>query len=295
MVGCGFLALTLAAVLFGLASLVKSCKSEGASKGASTPASFEEDAEATPQKEETKTGLALEDLEMTSAPISGYWKEEDLAVDDEQRWIGSTCVVARDKGNIYLLTNRHCLGLEELSVADDDGYPEVINYGLQIHFPGNVIRQVKSFGILHGDVDLAWLVVDGTGVTQTIALGMPNEKLPPMRPGLDVVVVGSPIDLELRGSHTFGRISALRPYTDGIGHEVQLIQTDAAINHGNSGGPMFVKSSGRYTWVGVAVARVDAADNLGLAIGRDTVMGREEPMWFSADPSGVIQLFNAWR
>lgn len=292
--GCSGILVAMGIAMTGLSSLVKSCKGEEEG-GASTPESFEEGREVKPKQEEAKIGLALEDLEMTSAPMSGYWKEEDLVVDDEQSWIGSTCVVVRKGADLFLLTNRHCLGLESLAAADDDGSPEVIDYRLQIHFPGNVIRPVKWFGLIRGNVDLAWLLVDGTGVTQTVSLGIPKEKLPPLKPGMDVVVVGSPIDLGLRGSHTFGRISALRPFTDDVGHDVQFIQTDAAINPGNSGGPVFVKSKERYFWIGVAVAKVDAADNLGLAICRDTLVGRDQPVWFTADTSGVVKLFNTWR
>ncbi len=289
--GCGFIALALAAVLFGLAALVKSCRSDGQTEGSATPKSFDDGEHDKPRDAEVGSGFKLEELTMTSAPVSGYWKEEDLALDDEQSWIGSTCVIARDGENLFLLTNRHCLGLESLATADDDGSPEVVGYRLQVHFPGNVIRPVKMFGLIRGNVDLAWLLVDGRGVTNTVDLKVPHEKLPPLKPGMEVVVVGSPIDLGLRGSHTFGRISALRPTVDDIGREVEFIQTDAAINHGNSGGPIFAKSKDRYFWIGVAVAKVDAADNLGLAICRDTLVGRDKPVWFTADPAGVTKLF----
>jgi S1-C subfamily serine protease len=59
-----------------------------------------------------------------------------------------------------------------------------------------------------------------------------------LRPGQFVVAVGSP--LSLQNTVTFGIISAISRYgsTLGVHSRHSLIQTDAAINAGNSGGPL---------------------------------------------------------
>ena len=74
--------------------------------------------------------------------------------------------------------------------------------------------------------------------------------------GEPVAVVGSPRGLS--GTITTGVLSAIRPI-DGT----KLLQTDAAVNPGNSGGPL-IKLDG--TVVGIVVAKVVNAENLNFAI-----------------------------
>ncbi|GAA5119315.1 hypothetical protein GCM10023212_11270 [Luteolibacter yonseiensis] len=240
-------------------------------------------------------GFGLEQLELATMPMSGSWKEQDLFVDDEQKWTGSTCIVGRHGAYLIILTNRHCLGLDALGSADDDGVPEILDYQLHVHFPGEITRRVSQFALIKGGIDLAWLAVEAKGLGKYLELGFPTEKLPALRPGFEVVAVGSPIAIEFRGSHTFGRISAIRPMADELGRGFTFIQTDAAINHGNSGGPLFLKSNGRYFWIGVNTAKVDAADNLGVAISRDAIIAQPHVEWFNADAAGAVRCFNEWK
>lgn len=239
-------------------------------------------------------GLGIGELGLTSVPISGHWKEADILADDQQDWTGSTCVIGETDGYIILITNFHCLGLDALYAADDDGSPEVIEYSLNLHFPDGATRAVERFGVLDGDLDIAWLAVKAEDL-RFVALGKPI-KLPGKNPGFNVAVVGSPMGLAFEGTYTFGKISAIRSAPDSLGKEVQYIQTDAAINHGNSGGPLFIQvGEERYLWAGVAVARVDAADNLGMAISAESLLERDSPHWFSANVSGVVELFTPSR
>lgn len=239
-------------------------------------------------------GLGIGELALTSVPLSGHWREQDVLADDQQEWTGSTCVLGETDGYVILITNFHCLGLDALYAADDDGSPEVMKYSLNLHFPDGATRAVERFGVLDGDLDIAWLAVKA-GDLRFVALGKPM-KLPGKNPGFNVAVVGSPMGLAFEGTHTFGRISAIRRVPDSLGKEVQYIQTDAAINHGNSGGPLFIQvDEERYLWAGVAVARVDAADNLGIAISAESLLERDSPQWFSADVSGVVELFTPSR
>ena len=56
--------------------------------------------------------------------------------------------------------------------------------------------------------------------------------------GDKVYAIGNPLGLELRGTLTDGIISALDRDVHVDGHTLELIQTNAAINVGNSGGPL---------------------------------------------------------
>lgn len=59
-----------------------------------------------------------------------------------------------------------------------------------------------------------------------------------LRVGDTVVAVGDPLGIELRGTMTDGIISAINRDVDVDGRIMNLIQTNAALNSGNSGGPL---------------------------------------------------------
>lgn len=87
--------------------------------------------------------------------------------------------------------------------------------------------------------DLAVLHVEAEGLVP-VKLGSSADLLV----GDEVVAIGTPFDLELAGTATFGNVSAtnrLLPLADGNGtvyRKITVIQTDASVNPGNSGGPM---------------------------------------------------------
>jgi S1-C subfamily serine protease len=78
----------------------------------------------------------------------------------------------------------------------------------------------------------------------------------PAKPGLPVVVVGSPLGLE--DSVTSGVVSALRTTAAG-----PVLQFDAPVNPGNSGGPV-VNAQGQV--VGVVNAKLNNAEGISLGI-----------------------------
>ena len=96
-----------------------------------------------------------------------------------------------------------------------------------------------------------------------------------LEPGQPVVAIGSPLG-DFRNTVTVGVVSALhRSLNDSGSVALQdLVQTDAAINHGNSGGPL-VDLNGRIVAINVAVVRSagqgDIAEGLGFAIPSNTV------------------------
>ncbi|MDD3400491.1 MAG: trypsin-like peptidase domain-containing protein [Eubacteriales bacterium] len=78
--------------------------------------------------------------------------------------------------------------------------------------------------------------------------------------GEDVIAIGNPLG-ELRGTATAGIISAVRRTVEVEGVEMELIQTDAAISPGNSGGGLF-DSNGNL--IGIVNAKVSDSDAEGL-------------------------------
>lgn len=79
--------------------------------------------------------------------------------------------------------------------------------------------------------------------------------------GEDVLVLGYPLGtkLGLDISVSTGIISSVRNYED-----IKVLQTTAAINHGNSGGPLIRRADGRV--IGIVTARVKNSESIGLAV-----------------------------
>ncbi len=90
--------------------------------------------------------------------------------------------------------------------------------------------------------------------------------------GQYVAAVGSPGGLQFMGSVTFGIISGLnRVVSDSsTGADLQLIQTDAAINPGNTGGAL-VNTKGELVGVNSSKIAATAYEGMGFAIPSNTV------------------------
>ena len=240
-------------------------------------------------------GLTRDQLSLASPQIFGMWRESDGVLgEDRSSWTGSACVLQKNSdGVLWLVTNDHCLGLGALAQADSvtDGVPDVTSYALQVAFPSGETRPVLRIARRVGDIDLAIIEIDGSGLTE----GRDYQFLPVLddvtllSPGDRVVAVGSPHGLF--GTQTFGHVSALRSSIPGSQRCV-TIQTDAAINPGNSGGPLFLESAGRYAWIGVNTQRAmdpntgGQAPGIGFAIHVSEVLNSEYA-WYEANTSGV--------
>ena len=81
--------------------------------------------------------------------------------------------------------------------------------------------------------DLAVLHIDTTGLTPA-QFGDSDS----LRVGDTVVAIGDPLGVKFRGTYTDGIISGIGRDMDMDGRTMTLIQTNAALNNGNSGGPL---------------------------------------------------------
>ncbi|PKO13289.1 MAG: 2-alkenal reductase [Chloroflexi bacterium HGW-Chloroflexi-10] len=175
-----------------------------------------------------------------------------FGVTPDQESSGSGVIINADG---YIITNNHVIeDATSLSVIYNDGteHPaELVN------------RDVFA--------DLAVLKIEGSvpGVAQ---LGNSDN----LKPGESVIAIGSPLGT-FRNSVTVGVISATeRSLDSGNGYTIEnLIQTDAAINQGNSGGPL-VNLAGEVIGINTLVIRGTStfstnAEALGFAIPSNTV------------------------
>jgi S1-C subfamily serine protease len=128
-------------------------------------------------------------------------------------------------------------------------------------------RDAEVVGVDQGN-DLAVIrVLDSTGLVPVDFVGSDG-----VRVGEDVVAIGFALDLDGGPSVTRGIVSGLdRTLETEAGALDGLIQTDAAISSGNSGGPL-VNSAGQVVGINTAVAQSGptfAANNIGFAISAD--------------------------
>jgi putative serine protease PepD len=129
--------------------------------------------------------------------------------------------------------------------------------------------------------DLALVKIDVTGLTAAVFADPETTKL-----GDPVIAIGYALNLDGGPSVTLGIVSALdRTITTENGALNALIQTDAAISSGNSGGPL-VNEQGQVVGINTAVARGDnstAANNIGFAISTREVLRVLEVLRAQAD------------
>jgi len=126
-----------------------------------------------------------------------------------------TGVILTDTG--YIVTNCHVVeNAKQLQVLLTDG------------------RTIDAVLVGMDEVsDLAVLQISASGLTP-VQLGDSAS----LRVGDLVVAIGDPLGIELRGTMTDGIVSAINRDINVEGRTMSLIQTNAALNSGNSGGPL---------------------------------------------------------
>ena len=117
----------------------------------------------------------------------------------------------------YLVTNAHVVeGALEVNVLLSD----------ERQFPARLVGadSVSDLAVLHIEADS--LIPAEFGDSSIL------------RVGDSVVAIGDPLGIELRGTMTNGIVSAINRDVVSEGRTLTLIQTNAALNSGNSGGPL---------------------------------------------------------
>lgn len=134
--------------------------------------------------------------------------------------IGSGFIYTADG---YICTNHHVI----------DGALEV-----QVVLPSGQALDATVVGS-NADADVAVLKIEKTGLTPA-KIGTSATLLV----GEDVVAIGTPHSLEYSGTATFGKVSytnrllSIKNSDNTVAKKMTMIQTDAAVNNGNSGGPL---------------------------------------------------------
>lgn len=153
------------------------------------------------------------DFQMPGGPRQGPGQGGDDDGGIAGKSMGSGFIISADG---YVLTNHHVVdGASEVTVKLTD----------RREFKAKVVGSDEQF-------DVALLKIEAKGLP-TVRLGDSNT----LKPGQWVVAIGSPFGLD--HSVTAGIVSATGRSTGGQEQRyVPFIQTDVAINQGNSGGPL---------------------------------------------------------
>lgn len=148
-----------------------------------------------------------------------------------------------DSANGYIITNHHVVsGAEDIKIITSD-------------------ERILSGTIIGSDkfTDIAVIKVDTKSPLPQAALGDSDK----VRVGHDVIAIGAPMGL--MGTVTTGIISA-KDRDIGAGPYDQLLQHDASVNPGNSGGPLF-NSAGQVVGVNaMIISRTGSSAGISLAI-----------------------------
>ncbi|MEQ1498723.1 MAG: Do family serine endopeptidase [Novosphingobium sp.] len=162
---------------------------------------------------------------------------------------GSGFIISSDG---YIVTNNHVISLDQQGVADT----------ISVKLADGTEYEARLIG-RDADSDIALIKIDAPAPLPFVKFGQSSKA----RAGDWVIAIGNPFGLG--GTVTSGIISSVNRNA-GSGAFNHFIQTDASINSGNSGGPMFDMAGnviGINNWI---VAPAGGNVGIGFAIPSDT-------------------------
>lgn len=177
---------------------------------------------------------------------------------------GSGVIISEDG---YIVTNNHVVeGANKITVRDKDGN----EYAAEL-----IGTDAKT--------DLAVIKVNANNLSAAVLGNSASLSV-----GDEAIAIGNPLG-ELGGTVTRGIISALDREINIDGQAMTLLQTDTAINKGNSGGGLF-NSQGQLIGIVNAKSSGSSVEGLGFAIPIDTAKPIIESLITSGYVTGRPQL-----
>ncbi|MDE7262179.1 MAG: trypsin-like peptidase domain-containing protein, partial [Oscillospiraceae bacterium] len=150
----------------------------------------------------------------------------------------------------YILTNCHVIaGCSRCRVWITN------SYGIDAEYEAKAVSYDE-------DMDLAVLKIEGEDLPAA-SFGISDD----LQVGDPAYAIGNPLGVDLRGTLTSGIVSAINRDVDVDGVTMTLLQTDAALNSGNSGGPL-INQYGQVVGINTIkmMSQYDTIEGLGFAI-----------------------------
>lgn len=162
---------------------------------------------------------------------------------------GTGIIFKKDGDKAYIVTNNHVVeGANKVDISLFDGSTTEAN-------------------IVGSDplTDLAVLEISSNGIDSIASFGDSSK----VRPGDQVIAIGNPLGKDFNRTVTEGIISGINRSIDVStsqgSWEMNVLQTDAAINAGNSGGPL-INSSGQVIGINSLKISETGVESIGFAI-----------------------------
>lgn len=186
-------------------------------------------------------------------------KSLDLDGSSTAEAAGSGVIISEDG---YIITNNHVVSSESTSYF----YQLSEAKNVKVHLYGDDEDSLYDAEIVGKDeeTDLAVLKIEAEGL-EAIKVGDSTN----LRVGEFVMAVGNPLGLE--SSVSAGIVSAIDRTIDDGEYNFTTIQTDAAINSGNSGGAL-VNSKGELIGINFLKASSEGVEGIGFAIPINSAM-----------------------
>lgn len=205
--------------------------------------------------EYSETAVAVAEASLPSVVgITVTYNVSSFGGTTEASATGSGVIISEDG---YIITNNHVINSESSSYY----YQVTEATGIKVHLYGDADDKLYDATVVGSDksTDLAVLKIDAEGLS-SIEIGDSDN----LRVGEFVMAVGNPLGLD--SSVTCGIISALdREVDDDEGNTYVTIQTDAAINSGNSGGAL-INSKGQLIGINSLKLSGDGIEGIGFAM-----------------------------
>lgn len=206
----------------------------------------------------------------SSSSSSSLEEGSSSSSSETQASSGSGVIYKKSNGKAYVVTNNHV-------VADADK--------LEVTFANGKKTTAKLLGT---DVwnDLAVLEISSKNVTKVATFGNSDS----LKVGEPAIAIGSPLGTEFSGSVTEGIISGLNRAvpvdTNSDGQEdweADVIQTDAAVNPGNSGGAL-INIQGQVIGINSMKISMENVEGISFSIPINTV----EPIIKQLETKGEV-------
>ncbi len=156
----------------------------------------------------------------------------------------------------YIITNYHVI---ESAINNSSAKVEVTISNDEAKYEASIIGVDETTDLAVIKIDRADLIAAEFGISSDLQVGE------------IAVAIGNPLGQEFAGSVTVGYISALNRKITTAGRTYNLIQTDAAINSGNSGGAL-VNSNGQVIGINSVKVSATGVEGLGFSIPIDDAL-----------------------